>query len=54
MTVQGIGAPVRRKEDRRYLTGRGTYTEDINRPGQLHAVILRSPCLLYTSDAADD
>jgi aerobic carbon-monoxide dehydrogenase large subunit len=43
MTVQGIGAPVRRKEDRRYLTGRGTYTEDINRPGQLHAVILRSP-----------
>ncbi len=43
MTVQGIGAPVRRKEDRRYLTGRGTYTDDINRPGQLHAVILRSP-----------
>jgi carbon-monoxide dehydrogenase large subunit len=44
MTVQqGIGAPVRRKEDRRYLTGRGTYTDDISRPGQLHAVILRSP-----------
>ena len=44
MTVQqGIGAPVRRKEDRRYLTGHGTYTDDISRPGQLHAVILRSP-----------
>ncbi len=43
MTVQGIGAAVRRKEDRRFLTGRGTYTDDINRPGQLHAVILRSP-----------
>jgi carbon-monoxide dehydrogenase large subunit len=43
MTVQGIGAAVRRKEDRRFLTGRGSYTDDINRPGQLHAVILRSP-----------
>ena len=39
----GIGAAVRRREDQRFLTGRGTYTEDINRPGQLHAYILRSP-----------
>ena len=38
-----IGAPVRRKEDLRFLTGRGTYTDDINRPGQLYAFILRSP-----------
>jgi carbon-monoxide dehydrogenase large subunit len=38
-----IGAPVRRKEDQRFLTGRGTYTDDINRPGQLHAVFVRSP-----------
>jgi len=38
-----IGAPVRRTEDRRFLTGRGTYTDDINRPGQLHAVFVRSP-----------
>jgi len=38
-----IGAPVRRKEDQRFLTGRGTYTDDINRPGQVHAFILRSP-----------
>jgi carbon-monoxide dehydrogenase large subunit len=38
-----IGAPVRRKEDHRFLTGRGTYTDDINRPGQLHAVFVRSP-----------
>jgi aerobic carbon-monoxide dehydrogenase large subunit len=43
MTAQGIGASVRRKEDQRFLTGRGTYTDDINRPGQLHAHILRSP-----------
>lgn len=39
----GIGAPVRRKEDFRFLTGQGTYVDDINRPGQLHAVFLRSP-----------
>jgi carbon-monoxide dehydrogenase large subunit len=42
MGVDGIGASVRRKEDPRFLTGRGTYTDDINRPGQLHAHILRS------------
>src|SRR6516165_3699641 len=39
----GIGAAVRRKEDFRFLTGQGTYTDDINRPGQLHAFLLRSP-----------
>jgi len=39
----GIGQPVRRKEDVRLLTGRGTYTDDMNRPGQVHAVVLRSP-----------
>src|SRR5580704_19450343 len=38
-----IGTPVRRREDYRFLTGQGTYTDDINRPGQLHAFILRSP-----------
>ncbi|HYE49104.1 MAG TPA: xanthine dehydrogenase family protein molybdopterin-binding subunit [Azospirillaceae bacterium] len=42
-TATGIGAPVRRREDQRFLTGAGTYTDDINRPGQLHAYILRSP-----------
>ena len=36
-------AAVRRKEDFRFLTGQGTYTDDINRPGQLHALLLRSP-----------
>ncbi|HEX3882933.1 MAG TPA: xanthine dehydrogenase family protein molybdopterin-binding subunit [Stellaceae bacterium] len=38
-----IGTPVRRKEDYRFVTGQGTYTDDINRPGQVHAYILRSP-----------
>jgi aerobic carbon-monoxide dehydrogenase large subunit len=41
--TDGIGAPVRRKEDVRFLTGRGNYVDDINRPGQLYAYILRSP-----------
>jgi len=43
MTGSGIGAALRRKEDARFLTGRGRYTDDIDRPGQLHAYILRSP-----------
>ncbi len=43
MPDTGIGARVRRKEDARFLTGRGTYTDDINRPNQSYAYILRSP-----------
>ena len=43
MAATGIGAPVRRKEDLRFITGRGQYTDDINRPGQAHAYFLRSP-----------
>jgi aerobic carbon-monoxide dehydrogenase large subunit len=39
----GIGAPVRRKEDHRFITGAGKYTDDINRPGQTYAVFVRSP-----------
>jgi carbon-monoxide dehydrogenase large subunit len=40
---EGIGASLRRKEDFRFLRGRGAYTDDFNRQGQLHAWILRSP-----------
>jgi aerobic carbon-monoxide dehydrogenase large subunit len=43
MNDQGIGASVRRKEDFRFLTGAGNYTDDISRPGQLYAYFLRSP-----------
>ena len=39
----GIGQPVRRVEDRRFLTGRGRYLDDIVRPRQAHAAMLRSP-----------
>ena len=38
-----IGRSVRRFEDERFLRGRGRYVDDLNLPGQLHAVILRSP-----------
>src|SRR5579863_450881 len=43
MTQFGIGQPVRRFKDRRFLTGRGHYLDDIARPRQAHAVMLRSP-----------
>ena len=40
---QGIGAPLRRVEDRRLLTGRGRFVADIAVPGALHCVLVRSP-----------
>src|SRR6266542_412262 len=43
MANQGIGATVLRKEDRRFLTGAGTYTDDIRRPHQCYAHVVRSP-----------
>ena len=43
MSATGIGASVRRVEDIRFITGRGRYTDDINQPGQVYAVFLRSP-----------
>lgn len=39
----GIGQPVRRKEDVRFITGAGRYTDDVNVPGQLYVYFLRSP-----------
>src|SRR5216683_1251034 len=39
----GIGQPVRRVEDRRLITGHGNYVDDINRPHQACAFMLRSP-----------
>jgi carbon-monoxide dehydrogenase large subunit len=42
MAFEGIGASVRRKEDLRFLSGKGNYTDDINRPGQTYAVMRRA------------
>jgi len=38
-----VGQPLRRREDRRLLTGKGRYVDDIRVPGMLHVAILRSP-----------
>ncbi len=38
-----IGQSVERREDSRFLTGKGQYTDDISLPGQTHAFFLRSP-----------
>jgi aerobic carbon-monoxide dehydrogenase large subunit len=43
MSATGIGAAVRRREDHRFITGKGHYTDDINRPGQSYAFFIRSP-----------
>src|SRR5262244_2127621 len=43
MSATGIGAAVRRKEDQRFVTGRGHFTDDLNRPGQVFAIFVRSP-----------
>ncbi len=43
MGVEGIGARVLRKEDKRFITGKGRYTDDMVVPGMKHAAFLRSP-----------
>jgi carbon-monoxide dehydrogenase large subunit len=43
MSATGIGAAVRRKEDLRFITGAGQYTDDVVRPGETRAVFVRSP-----------
>ena len=50
------GQPLRRLEDRRFLTGQGRFTDDVNRPGQAYAHIVRSPhahALITGIDTAD-
>jgi CO/xanthine dehydrogenase Mo-binding subunit len=41
--ANGIGQPVRRKEDFRLLTGSGSFADDVLLPSLAHAVIVRSP-----------
>ena len=43
MSATGIGAAVRRKEDIRFITGKGQYTDDVTRPGATRAIFVRSP-----------
>jgi aerobic carbon-monoxide dehydrogenase large subunit len=39
----GIGQPVRRKEDQRFITGTGRYLDDLTVPDQAVAYVMRSP-----------
>ncbi len=43
MVEQSIGKRVLRKEDQRFITGKGNYTDDINIRGQSYAYFVRSP-----------
>ncbi|WP_026381425.1 xanthine dehydrogenase family protein molybdopterin-binding subunit [Afifella pfennigii] len=43
MSVEGIGARVARKEDKRFITGQGRYVDDMSVPGMKHAAFVRSP-----------
>ena len=38
-----IGAPVKRVEDVRLMTGAAKYIDDLRLPGMVHAAVLRSP-----------
>jgi aerobic carbon-monoxide dehydrogenase large subunit len=38
-----IGKSIKRREDPRFITGRGTYVDDVKLPGTTHAVFVRSP-----------
>jgi carbon-monoxide dehydrogenase large subunit len=43
MGVEGIGASVVRKEDKRFITGKGRYVDDVKLVGMTHAHFIRSP-----------
>jgi carbon-monoxide dehydrogenase large subunit len=43
MSMSPIGKPILRREDQRFLTGNGQYTDDISLQGQTAGVFLRSP-----------
>src|SRR2546426_6134986 len=38
-----VGESIKRKEDDRFIRGKGNYVDDISLPGMLHMAILRSP-----------
>ena len=53
MPKDGIGASVKRREDLRFLTGTGRYTDDINLRGQAHVHFLRADVAHATLNAVD-
>ncbi|SHJ54103.1 carbon-monoxide dehydrogenase large subunit [Bradyrhizobium lablabi] len=41
--IKYLGQPLRRREDFKFVTGKGRYTDDLKAPGMLHLAVLRSP-----------
>jgi carbon-monoxide dehydrogenase large subunit len=48
---EGIGARVTRKEDKRFITGKGKYTDDVRLHGMTYASFVRSPMPTQKSKA---
>src|ERR1700687_37634 len=42
-TARLLGASIKRREDRRFMTGKGNYTDDLKLPGMTYAAFVRSP-----------
>ena len=42
-TARLLGASIKRREDPRFITGKGNYTDDLKLPGMTYAVFVRSP-----------
>ena len=53
MATNGIGSSVKRKEDLRFITGSGRYTDDIHVPHKAQACFLRSPHAHAKIDSID-
>ncbi len=41
--LQGVGCSRKRKEDPRFIQGKGNYVDDVKLPGMLHMDVVRSP-----------
>jgi 2-furoyl-CoA dehydrogenase large subunit len=55
-TKKWVGQSVRRVEDKRLLTGKGQFVDDMKRPGMCHAAVLRSPyphAIIKSVDVSD-
>jgi aerobic carbon-monoxide dehydrogenase large subunit len=43
MTTRLVGTPLKRREDQRFITGKGRYIDDIQMPAMTYMAVLRSP-----------
>ncbi|HVA87186.1 MAG TPA: molybdopterin cofactor-binding domain-containing protein, partial [Candidatus Saccharimonadales bacterium] len=53
MAVDVLGAPIKRREDPRFITGKGNYLDDIRLPGMAYVAVLRSPYAHAKIDSID-